>query len=99
MKEIQLEKTIEPDRPDVHCDFQQIQQAIEARKTQLQQSQHSLRAWAAVRAGRPNPLVEALAGDETVRRYLSPDYLAHDLGSQPLTVSEVSTEAVAAGVM
>jgi hypothetical protein len=33
------------------------------------------------------------------QRYLSPDYLAHDLGSQPLTVSEVSTEAVAAGVM
>jgi adenylosuccinate lyase len=35
--------------------------------------QHSLRAWEVVRAGQPNPLVEALAGDETVRRYLSAD--------------------------
>jgi adenylosuccinate lyase len=35
--------------------------------------QHSLRAWEVIRSGQPNPLVEALAEDETVRRYLSPD--------------------------
>ncbi len=35
--------------------------------------QHSLRAWQAIREGQPNPLVDALAGDETVRRYLSSD--------------------------
>jgi adenylosuccinate lyase len=35
--------------------------------------QHSLRAWQAIREGHPNPLVDALAGDETVRRYLSSD--------------------------
>jgi adenylosuccinate lyase len=35
--------------------------------------QHSLRAWEAVRAGQPNPLIEALAGDDTVRSYLSAD--------------------------
>ena len=28
MKEIKLKKTIEPNLPDVHCDFQQIQQAL-----------------------------------------------------------------------
>jgi two-component system, NtrC family, sensor kinase len=28
MKEIHLKKIIEPDLPDVHCDFQQIQQAL-----------------------------------------------------------------------
>jgi two-component system NtrC family sensor kinase len=28
MKEIHLKKNIEPDLPDVHCDFQQIQQAL-----------------------------------------------------------------------
>jgi adenylosuccinate lyase len=35
--------------------------------------QHSLRAWEAVREGQPNPLVEALAGDDTLRRYLPAD--------------------------
>jgi adenylosuccinate lyase len=35
--------------------------------------EHSLRAWAEVAAGRPNPLVEALCADERITRYLSPE--------------------------
>jgi adenylosuccinate lyase len=33
---------------------------------------HSLRAWEAVKAGRPNPLAEALAADTDLLRYLQP---------------------------
>jgi adenylosuccinate lyase len=34
--------------------------------------EHSLRAWSAVKAGRPNPLAEALAADPDLLRYLQP---------------------------
>jgi adenylosuccinate lyase len=34
--------------------------------------EHSLKAWAAVQAGRPNPLAESLAGDQELLRYMQP---------------------------
>ncbi|MBN1202800.1 MAG: adenylosuccinate lyase [Anaerolineae bacterium] len=35
--------------------------------------QHSLAAWTAVQAGQPNPLIERLCGDDTLRAYVSAD--------------------------
>ncbi|MFP4346467.1 MAG: adenylosuccinate lyase [Anaerolineales bacterium] len=35
--------------------------------------EHALRAWAAVQAGRENPLPRLLSGDECLRRYLEPE--------------------------
>jgi adenylosuccinate lyase len=34
--------------------------------------EHSLKAWSAVKAGRPNPLAESLAADPDLLRYLQP---------------------------